>query len=200
LEAARAEGVKRFLYAASSTCYSIDAPIPTHELSPIALLSPYALTKYLGEQYVLHWGNVYKLPVVSLRLFDVYGEPDKITGNAGPFLTFFLKQKKLGIPYSIVGDGSQSRDFVHVSDVVSALITAAKSDIYNEIFNVGIGEPHSINEVVSLLGGKEIHDMKRREERRITCADIGKITKRLQWRPSVSFEEGMKQVSGVNHV
>lgn len=192
LEAARRAGVKRFIYAASSSCYGIPDKYPTNENADIRPQYPYALTKYIGESYVLHWGKVYKLPVVSLRLFNVYGPRSRTSGTYGAVFGVFLAQKLAGLPFTVVGDGSQTRDFTFVSDVVGAFIVAAESNYNNEIFNVGSGKTYSINTLVKLLGGKVTHLPKRPGEPDSTQADISKITKMLGWKPKVNFDEGVK--------
>ena len=139
----------------------------------------------------MHWGKIYKLPVVSLRLFNVYGPRSRTSGAYGAVFGTFLAQKLAGLPFTIVGDGRQKRDFVFVSDVVEAFIKAAKSDIQREVFNVGTGVPQSVARLAELLGGKVKHIPKRPGEPDKTQADISKIKKDLNWRPKVSFEEGV---------
>ena len=192
LEAARVAGVKRFIYAASSSCYGIPDVYPTPETAPIRPQYPYALTKYLGEQYVLHWGQVYHLPVVSLRLFNVYGPRARTSGAYGAVFGVFLAQKLAGEPFTVVGDGTQTRDFVFVTDVVHAMVKTVQSDLRGEILNVGSGDTYSINHLVELLGGDVVYIPKRPGEPDCTLADITKIRKLLDWEPKVSFEEGVK--------
>ena len=115
---------------------------------------PYALTKHLGEKLVLHWGQVYKLPVISLRCFNIYGTRSRTTGAYGAVMGVFLAQRINKKPLTIVGTGNQKRDFTYVTDVVNAILKAAKSKIKNEIFNVGSGQTISINYVAKLIGGK----------------------------------------------
>lgn len=194
LEISRKAKVKRFVYAASSSCYGIPKVYPTGETAAIHPQYPYALTKYMGELYTLHWAEVYKLPVVSLRLFNVYGPRVRTYGDYGPVFSIFLAQKLHKHPYTIVGDGRQTRDFTYVSDVVDAFITAAKSSVVNEVFNVGSGGTYSINKLVKLLGGEAVYIPKRPGEPDITYADIQKIKKMLHWKPKVSFEAGVKRV------
>ena len=192
LEAARSAGVRRFVYAASSSCYGIPDEFPTPETAPIGPMYPYALTKYLGEQYVLHWNKVYKLPCVSLRLFNVYGPRARTTGAYGAVFGVFLAQKLAGKPFTVVGDGTQTRDFTFVTDVVDAFVRVAESEIGGEVFNVGSGNTYSVNYLVSLLGGDVVHIPKRPGEPDCTSADIGKISRMLGWRPRVSFEDGVR--------
>jgi UDP-glucose 4-epimerase len=192
LEAARKAGVKRFIYAASSSCYGIPDDYPTSENSPIKIEYPYALTKYLGEQYVLHWGKIYHMPVVSLRFFNVYGPRARTSGTYGAVFGVFLAQKLAGKSFTVVGDGNQTRDFTFVSDIVDGMYKAAESDIKNEIINLGSGNTYSINRLVELLGGDVIHIPKRPGEPDCTFADISKAKKILDYSPKVSFEEGVK--------
>jgi UDP-glucose 4-epimerase len=191
LEAARHAGVKRFLYAASGSCYGIPDVLPTPETAPIRPQYPYALTKYVGEQYVLHWANVYKLPVVSLRLFNVYGPRSRTSGTYGAVFGVFLAQKLHNQPLTIVGDGTQTRDFTFVTDVVDAFVTAARSDVSGEVFNVGSANTYSVNRLAELLGGEVVHVPKRPGEPDRTFADIGKVRRVLCWTPKVSFERGV---------
>jgi UDP-glucose 4-epimerase len=194
LEAARRSGIKRFIYAASSSCYGIPDRYPTPETSAIRPQYPYALTKYLGEELVLHWGKVYKLPVVSLRLFNVYGPRSRTSGTYGAVFGVFLAQKLAGKPFTVVGDGLQKRDFTYVTDVVDAFLKAAESEVADEIFNVGSGNTYSVNYLVSLLKGDVVYIPKRPGEPDCTFADIAKITTDLGWQPRVSFEEGVALV------
>jgi UDP-glucose 4-epimerase len=192
LEAARHAGVKRFIYAGSSSCYGITDEFPTPETAPIRPMYPYALTKWVGEQYVLHWNRVYKLPCVSLRLFNVYGPRARTTGAYGAVFGVFLAQKLAGKPFTVGGDGTQARDFTFVTDVVDAFVCAAESDIEGEVVNVGSGGTYSINYLVSLLGGDVVHVPKRPGEPDCTLADISKIARVLGWQPKVRFEEGVR--------
>jgi UDP-glucose 4-epimerase len=194
LEAARAANVRRFVYAASSSCYGIPDVYPTPETAPIRAEYPYALTKYVGEEYVLHWGRVYGLPVVSVRLLNVYGLRARTTGTYGAVFGVFLAQKLAGRPLTIVGDGTQTRDFTFVTDAVSALITAARHDVVNEVFNVGSGGTYAVNALAELVGGPVTHLPKRPGEPACTYADIRKIKARLGWEPKVRFEDGVKVV------
>lgn len=192
VEASRIAGVKKILYSASSSCYGIPDVYPTPETAEIRPQYPYALTKYLGEQIVLHWGKVYKMPVLSLRLFNVYGPRSRTSGAYGAVFGVFLAQKLNNTPFTIVGDGTQTRDFVFVTDVVNAFIAASQSDCSNEALNVGSGGTYSINRLTELLGGDAIYIPKRPGEPDCTLADITKIKAALNWQPKVTFEQGVK--------
>lgn len=192
LEASRAAGVKRFVYAASSSCYGLPDVYPTPESAEPRPQYPYALTKYIGEQYVMFWGKLYDLPVVSMRFFNVYGPRSRTSGAYGAVFGVFLAQKLAGRPFTVVGDGTQTRDFTYVTDVVDAVVTAGASDVRGEAINVGSGGSYSVNRLVELIGGDVVHIPKRPGEPDRTEADIGKITRLLGWRPRVRFEDGVR--------
>lgn len=192
LEAARAAGAHRFVYAASSSCYGIPDAYPTPETAEARPQYPYALTKYLGEQYVLHWGQVYQLPVVSLRLFNVYGPRARTSGAYGAVFGVFLAQKLAGQPFTVVGDGTQTRDFTFVTDVVNAFVMAAASEVQNDVMNVGSGGTHRINRLVELLGGDVVYIPKRPGEPDCTWADTTRIRRLLGWVPEVPFDQGVR--------
>lgn len=194
LEAARHAGVKKFVYAASSSCYGIATELPTTEDAPITPEYPYALSKYMGEEAVLHWGGVYDLPVVSIRIFNAYGPRSRTTGAYGAVFGVFLAQKLAGKPYTIIGDGTQRRDFVFVTDLVRAFFMAAESNRTGEIYNVGAGNPQPVNRLVELLEGESVFIPRRPGEPDCTWADISKIQKELSWQPMVSFEEGVREM------
>jgi len=193
LEQATKAGVKRFLYAASSTCYGIPDQFPTPEGAPIRPMYPYALTKNLGEQLVMHWAQVYRLPASSVRFFNVYGPRARTSGTYGAVFGVFLAQLLAGKPLTIVGDGEQTRDFTFVSDAVDALVTVADRGKVGEIYNVGSGEPVSVNRLVAELGSPpSVRIPKRPGEPDCTWADIGKIQGELGWSPKVPFAEGVR--------
>lgn len=192
VEAARAHAIKRFVYVASSSCYGIPEMYPTPEDAPANPQYPYALTKYLGEQIVLHWAKVYGLPAAAVRFFNIYGPRSRTSGTYGAVFGVFLAQLNAGKPLTIVGDGEQKRDFTFVADAVDALVTLAQSDKIGETYNVGTGSPVSVNEIVRLLGSPpSVHIPKRPGEPDITHADTTKIQRELGWQAKVRFEEGM---------
>ena len=193
LDAANFLHVKRVIYAASSSCYGVNPPLPTAETAPIACAHPYALTKRLGEELVLHYGQVYGLPVVSLRLFNIYGPRARTSGAYGAVMGTFLAQRANGLPLTIVGDGTQRRDFVWVDDVVTAFIRAAESDATG-VFNIGAGRARSVQELADLIGGPQVHVPARGGEPAVTCADIRQAMIVLGWYPRVELEEGVARL------
>lgn len=191
LEAARNASVKRFVYSASSSCYGLPDQFPTPETAPTQPMYPYALTKYLAEQCILHWHQVYQLPCVSLRLFNVYGPRARASGTYGAVFGVFMAQKLAEKPFTVVGDGSQTRDFTYVTDVADALLRAAQWEQAGEVLNVGSGNTYSINRLVDLLGGDVVYVPKRPGEPQCTFADTTRIRRCLGWEPAVSFEHGV---------
>lgn len=193
LEGARRHEVGRIVYVASSSCYGIPDAYPTPETAPADPRYPYALTKYLGEQLAMHWAQVYGLPCVSVRFFNVYGPRARTSGTYGAVFGVFLAQLLADKELTIVGDGEQTRDFTFVSDAVDALVTAASSDKAGEIYNVGSGKPVSVNELVRLLGSPpSVNIPKRPGEPDCTWADITKIERELGWKPKVPLSDGVK--------
>jgi UDP-glucose 4-epimerase len=191
LEASRHAGVKKFVYAASSSCYGADPVVPTPEDAEIQPGYPYAFSKWAGEESVFHWGKVYGLPVASIRMFNVYGPRVRTTGVYGAVFGVFLAQKLHGKPFTVVGDGTQTRDFVYVTDVCRAFLMAAESDVTGEVFNLGAGNPQPINKLVNLIGGEITYIPKRPGEPDCTWADISKIQRVLGWAPVTTFEDGV---------
>jgi UDP-glucose 4-epimerase len=193
LEAARAAGVEKMVYAASSSCYGL-AETPTREDHPIRPQYPYALSKNMGEQACFHWHRVYDLPVNSIRIFNAYGTRSRTSGAYGAVFGVFLKQKLEGKPFTVVGDGTQRRDFLYVADVAEAFLAAAETDQVGEVWNLGAGDPQSVNRLVELLGGEVVYIPKRPGEPDCTWAEIAKITGELGWKPKVSFEQGVGRI------
>ena len=191
LEAARHAGVRKFVYAASSSCYGL-APVPTTEAAPIKPEYPYALSKFQGEQAVFHWGSIYGLPVNSIRIFNAYGTRFRTSGAYGSVFGVFLAQKVNDKPFTRVGDGTQRRDWVYVTDIARAFLAAATTEKAQEVFNVGTGNPQTVNRLIELLGGETVPLPKRPGEPDCTWADITKIRHELGWEPKVTLEEGVK--------
>ena len=193
LECARHAGVAKFIYAASSSCYGL-AKVPTGEDHPVSPQYPYALSKYFGEQAGFHWHQVYGLPVNSIRIFNAYGTRSRTSGAYGAVFGVFLRQKLAGKPYTVVGDGSQKRDFLYVTDVARGFLAAAETPLVGRAWNVGAGNPQSVNRLVELLGGDRVAIPRRPGEPDCTWADVSRIKADLGWQPLVSFEEGVAKV------
>lgn len=193
LEGARAAGVRKFVYAASSSCYGL-AATPTREDHPIQPQYPYALSKYQGEQAAFHWHQVYGLPVNSIRIFNAYGTRVRTTGAYGAVFGVFFRQKLAGEPFTVVGDGTQTRDFLYASDVARAFLAAAETDLSGHVWNLGAGAPQSVNRLVELIGGPVTYVPKRPGEPDVTHADITAIQRDLGWAPTIPFEEGVARM------
>lgn len=192
LEFCRKNNIKRLIYSASSSCYGKPNKFPTSETEKLSEEYPYALSKSLGEQLVLHWGKVYNLNVTSLRLFNVYGSRVRTNGAYGAVFGVFLAQKINNKPFTVVGDGRQKRDFTYVDDVVDIMVKIKdKKNTFNDYFNIGSGKSISINKITQILKGNKIYIPKRPGEPDITFADISKIKKRVGWRPKFNIKEGI---------
>jgi len=193
LECSRYAGVEKFVYAASSSCYGI-AEVPTSEKHKIQPEYPYALSKYLGEQAAFHWNKVYGIPVNSIRIFNAYGTRSRTSGAYGAVFGVFLRQKIENKPLTVVGDGSQRRDFLYVTDVASAFLAALETEMTGEIWNLGASNPQSVNKIVELLDSEVTYIPKRPGEPECTFADTTKIRDELNWEDKVSFEDGVKNL------
>lgn len=201
LIAAQKANVKKVIYSASSSAYGDQQKLPLFEDMPAQPKSPYGLQKYIGELYCKMWSDVYGLPTVSLRYFNVYGPRLDPDGDYALVIGKFLKQRKEGRPITITGDGEQTRDFTHVRDVVRANMLAAEADSVGagEVLNIGAGEDVSINTLAKLIGGSTVY-VEPRLEPRYTRADTSKAKEVLGWQPEISFEEGvaeLKEIFGI---
>ena len=194
LEASRKNGIKKLIYSASNSCYGLPDQYPTPETAEIRPEYPYAFLKSIAEQYVLFWGKLYRLPLISLRYFNVYGTRARNNNTYGAVFKVFLAQKLHGKPLTIVGDGTQTRDFTYVTDIARANLMAAESAVAGEIINIATGKPQSINYLAQLIGGPIVNIPKRPGEPDSTHADITKAQRLLAWEPRVSFEEGVQQM------
>jgi len=190
LECARHAKIQKLVYAASSSCFGLATQLPTTETAPITPEYPYALSKYLGELSVLHWGKIYSLPVNCVRIFNAYGPRSRTTGAYGAVFGVFLAQKLKNKPFTLVGDGTQTRDFIYATDVAKAFLVVAERAPAKEVYNLGAGKPQSVNYLIELLGGPVVHVPKRPGEPDCTWADITKISK-LGWQPEVDFKTGV---------
>lgn len=192
LEAARRNKVKKFIFLGAAACYGIPDKNPVTETSPLQLNTPYALTKYAAEKYVLHWGKVYKLPVIILRLFNTYGPKIRTDGGWGPTLSIFMSQKLAGKPFSVMGTGEQLRDFTYISDVVDVLLAAVQSEVTEEIINIGSGKPTNVKMMLDYIGGEKKYLPVLPSEPEHLYPDITKARKLLGWQAKISLEEGIK--------
>lgn len=195
LEACRLNGVKRLIFASSSSIYGEPEILPTGEDMPINPMSPYATHKYIGEVYLKLYSKIYNLETVCLRYFNVYGPRFDPEGAYPLVIGFFLKRMKEGKSLTITGDGSQTRDFVHVRDVALANLLAMKSDKVGngEVINIGGGKRYTINYIANLIGGN-IEYISPRLEPHDTEADISKAKELLDWQPTVTLEEGIREL------
>ena len=183
--------VNKFVYSASSSCYGIPKNYPTKENSKIQPQYPYALTKWMGEELVMHWAKLYKLNCTSLRLFNVYGTRSRTSGTYGAMFGVFLAQKLHKKPFTIVGNGKQKRDFTYVRDVVKAFIKASNLKKSETVYNVGSGKTVSVNHIVSYLKGEKVFIKKRPGEPDTTFAEIKKIKNELKWSPKITIRQGV---------
>lgn len=195
LIAAKDGGVKRVIYSASSSAYGDQKVMPLLEDMPANPKSPYGLQKYVGELYTRLWSEVYGLETVSLRYFNVYGPRLNPDGAYPLAIGKFLKQRKEGKPLTIWGDGTQTRDFTHVRDVVRANLLAAESKKVGkgEVVNIGAGRNFSVNQLATLIGGEVAHEPARLEPHD-TLADNSLAKKLLGWKPAISLEEGIREL------
>ena len=194
IEAAKKSNIKKFIYAASASCYGIPDKFPTNENAKIKLLNPYAFTKWQAEELIMHWVKMYNFPAISLRLFNAYGPRLNTSTDYRAVFGIFLDQKLANKPLTIIGNGEQTRDFVHVRDLVRAILKAASSQKKGEIYNVGSGKEIKVNEIAKLIGGKKIYIPKRYVETRRSLADITKVKKDINWRPKITIAEGIKDL------
>jgi UDP-glucose 4-epimerase len=192
LEAVRKHSVNRLIYTASSSCYGLATEVPTSESAKIEPMYPYALSKWVAEEIVLHWAKLYRLDCLSLRLFNVYGPRARTSGNYGAVLGVFFAQKLAGKPLTIVGDGTQSRDFVYVDDVVDAFVAAGESSESGYAINIGAGNPIPVNKVAEMIGGETTNIPHRPGEPDVTHADTQLAFEKLGWEPKTNFESGLK--------
>lgn len=194
LRAASKFKVKKFIYAASASCYGFPKKFPTDEKQKIQPMYPYALTKWQGEELVKHFNKIYKLPTISLRFFNIYGPKSRTSGTYGAVFGVFLAQKLAKKPLTIVGDGNQTRDFLNIKDLVVLIVKVARSKIKGEVYNVAGGKEIKVNFIANLIGGKKIYIPKRPGEPDRSLGDIRKIKKDFKWSPKISIKQGVNEL------
>ena len=200
LEASRVNGVKRIMYSSTSAVYGLKNESPLDEDMETDCLNSYSVSKKAGEDFCKLYKRMGGMEVVIFRYFNVFGERQPKKGQYAPVVSLFMRQKNMNEPMTVVGDGNQTRDFIHVNDIVSANILASKSSdpkIFGEIFNVGSGQNISVNEIANLIGGEKIHIPPRPAESRETLSDNSKIKKMLGWNPTISIQEWISYNSKV---
>ena len=194
LQCAREEGVKRFVYSTTSSGYG-NNPYPNVETQPDDCLNPYSASKVAGEKFCKMYTDLYGLETVCLRYFNVFGERAPTSGQYAPVIGIFKRQKESGEPLTIVGDGSQRRDFVYVGDVVRANYLAATTPLenyYGEVFNVGSGKNYSVQEIADCISSNKKYISKRSGEMDTTLSNIDKIGEVMGWKPEVDVKEWIK--------
>jgi len=200
LEAARQTGVKKVIFSSSCAAYG-KQEIPISEDVKMEPISPYGLHKLIGEQYCRLYSNLFNLPTVCLRYFNVFG-PRKLANGSYPMvIPVFLDQKKKGQSLTIVGAGTDTRDYVHVQDVVQANILAWEASVEaGVVINVGSGKQSSVNEIAGLIGGEKINIPERRGEMKNIQANISRAKKLLKWQPTITLEEGIKELKNALNI
>lgn len=192
LQCAREAGVKRVMYSSTSSAYGMN-PAPNVETQPDDCLNPYSVSKVNGEKLCKMYTDLFGLSTICFRYFNVYGERQPLRGQYAPVIGIFLRQKAAGEPLTIVGDGEQRRDFTHVSDVVNANIMAAisnpESSAFGQVYNVGTGKNHSVNEIAKQISDSTINIPPRIGESRVTLANNQKLKETFGWEPKVTLEE-----------
>lgn len=189
LQASRVNGVKRVMYSSTSSAYGLKNSLPLKEDMVKDCLNPYSVSKTAGEELCRMYTKLFGLETITFRYFNVYGERQPIKGQYAPVVGLFLRQKKNGEPMTVVGDGLQTRDYTHVSDVVKANILASQcSTGFGEVYNIGTGLQTSVMDLVDMIGGPSIHLPERLGESRHTQADITKSKSVLEWSPTVHLK------------
>ena len=192
LQCAREAGVKRVVYSSTSSGYGMNQS-PNVETQSDDCLNPYSVSKVSGEKLCKMYTNLYGLPTILFRYFNVYGERQPLKGQYAPVVGIFLRQRAVGEPLTIVGDGNQRRDFTHVRDVVQANILAATkevdSDAFGQLYNVGTGNNHSINQIARMISGNTINIAPRPGESRVTLANNQKLRRTFGWEPTIKLED-----------
>lgn len=191
LQAARQSNLKKFVFASSSSVYG-QASTPTLETDSTIPLTPSGLTKLQAEEAVFHWGDLFEMPTISLRIFNAYGPRSVSRLYPGSVFSLWMKQKSQELPFTIIGNGSHSRDFVYCTDVANAFYVTALEGKPGEVYNVGSGKPLELQELARLLKGKTTELKDRKDEPNVVWADISKIQFDCNWQPRVPIESGIE--------
>ena len=197
LQASRENGVKRVIYSSTSSAYGLNNDPPLREDMVKDCLNPYSVSKTGGEELCKVYNNIYNLETIILRYFNVYGDREPTRGNYAPVIGLFIKQKKQGKALTIVGDGKQTRDFTHISDVVKANLMASHTtnkEALGEIINIGTGTNQSILDIAKIIGGEIVYIPERQGEARHTLADISKAERLLLWKPKIELKNYLKEL------
>ena len=200
LQCSREAGVKRVMYSSTSAAYGINNELPNVETQPEDCLNPYSVSKVNGENLCRMYTKLFGLPTVIFRYFNVYGNRQPRSGQYAPVIGIFERLKANGLPLTICGDGKQSRDFVHVSDIVNANIMAAISNpedgAFGEVYNVGTGVAFTVNEIADMISDFQCNIAPRKGEARESLANVNKIYETFGWKPRVNLKEWMEENHG----
>ncbi len=193
LEWSRMHSVKKIIYSSTSSLYGHQNSIPFQPNMPSDCLNPYSMSKWMGEQICKLYNQMYDVSSVVLRYFNVYGPREPIKGEYAPVIGLFKRQKAAGTPMTIVGDGSQKRDFTYIDDVVDANICAMNSDIDHGIYNIGTGKNYTISEISRMIKGETVNIPSRPAEVYETLADISKTIRDLKWKPKYDLSDKINE-------
>jgi UDP-glucose 4-epimerase len=192
LQCSREAGVRRVMYSSTSSAYGMN-PYPNVETQPDDCLNPYSVSKVNGEKLCKMYTNLFGLPTICFRYFNVYGERQPLKGQYAPVIGIFMRQRDSGEALTIVGDGEQRRDFTHVSDVVNANVMVAISnpepEAFGQVYNVGTGKNYSVNEIAAMISDNVVYMPPRPGESRITLANNQKLKTTFGWEPKINVEE-----------
>ena len=192
LQCAREAGVKRVMYSSTSSAYGMNQP-PNIETQSDDCLNPYSVSKVNGEKLCKMYTDLFNLPTIIFRYFNVYGERQPLKGQYAPVIGIFLRQRAAGEPLTIVGDGNQRRDFTYVGDVCQANILAATTEVdfdsFGQVYNVGTGNNYSVNQIARMISDNTVNITPRPGEARISLANNQKLIKTFGWKSSMKLED-----------
>ena len=195
LQASRKHKIKRVVYSSTSSAYGLNDKMPLSEDMERDCLNPYSVSKVAAEDLCKMYYTLWGLPTIILRYFNIYGERQPIKGQYAPVIGIFLRQKQAKEKLTIVGDGSQRRDFTHVSDAVQANINASQTiyqNAFGKVFNIGTGKNHSVKEVADMISKKQTFIDPRLGEAQNTLADITLANNFLNYKPVINLEDWVR--------